>query len=179
MNDQPTLESLMFHWDDGYIFAYARDRWIAIRRDGIWFMAADTLALLETAIEADDQKNPVLSECDPLDLTRDYLATNHVSEPECPGDLLALIAPAAEAILRHAAQESVILADLRAMFPDWDIHYSAQIRGWIAERKNQFISHSSPQYIRIALTLRARTWNHSANRTSPSHPHWPEASDGP
>jgi hypothetical protein len=37
----PTLESLMFAWGDAYIFAYARDRWIAIRRDGLLFLPAE------------------------------------------------------------------------------------------------------------------------------------------
>ncbi len=174
-SDPPTLESLMFAWDDAYIFGYARDRWIAIRRDGIWFMAADTLALLETEIEFDDQKNPVLSECDPLDAARDYLATNHVCKPECTDDLLALVAPAAEAILCQAAQESVILADLRVLFSDWDIRYSAQFRGWIAQRKDQTICHSSPQFIRIALTLIERTWKHNGTGTQEG----PQRPDGP
>jgi hypothetical protein len=41
-SDPPALESLMSAWDDAYIFAYARDRWIAIRRDGLLFLAAGT-----------------------------------------------------------------------------------------------------------------------------------------
>jgi hypothetical protein len=42
-SDRLTLEALMFAWGDAYIVAYARDRWVAIRRDGLLFLPAATL----------------------------------------------------------------------------------------------------------------------------------------
>lgn len=127
------LPALVARWADDYLFGYARDRWIAIRRDGLTFIPADTLTQLETEIESDYQKNPVLYECDPLDAARDYLTADHGSEPECT-DPLSLAVHAAEAI-REAVEDLVILHDLRVLFPDWDIEYSQQMREWIAKRK--------------------------------------------
>jgi hypothetical protein len=69
----PSLETLAFHWADAYIICYARDQWIALRRDTRHFLTADTLAGLETAIEADYQDHPVPREFDPPGAT-DYLS---------------------------------------------------------------------------------------------------------
>jgi hypothetical protein len=54
-----TLEAPAFHWGDPYIISYQLDRWVANRRDNESLFAADTLAELETQIEADYKKNPV------------------------------------------------------------------------------------------------------------------------
>ena len=61
MTGQPpvTLESLSFHWGDAYLIGYARDRWVALRRDRHRFLTAPTLTGLETAIEADYRDHPV------------------------------------------------------------------------------------------------------------------------
>jgi hypothetical protein len=165
MDDPPTLKSLMFHWEDGYLFAYARDRWIAIRRDGLMFVAADTLSQLEAEIEFDCEKNPVLHECDTLDATRNYLYVHHGSDLECTDDLVVLVVHAAEAIALDAAEHSVMLHDLRALFPDWDIEYSEQMKAWIAHRKDATICENSPLLIHIALTRIERVWKHSGNDT--------------
>jgi hypothetical protein len=122
-NDPPTLESLIFNWDDAYTFAYARDRWIAIRRDGLMFLAADTLTQLETEIESDYGNNPVLDECESLSAISDYLTMENASPPQCTDDLLALAVRAAEAIIHEAAENHLILCELRALFPDWEIEY--------------------------------------------------------
>src|SRR5258708_36624091 len=87
MSDRPTLESLMFAWGDAYIFGYARDRWIAIRRDGLLFLTAGTLTQLEAEIEFDYGNNPVLSECDSLDAARSSLTADDDGPPECTQDL--------------------------------------------------------------------------------------------
>jgi hypothetical protein len=152
MNDDPptTLETLMFHWDDAYIFAYARDRWIAIRRDGLMFLAADTLTQLEAEIEFDYGNNPVLYEGDCLDAVSDYLTADPGSQPECTDDLLAL-------------------------FPDWDIEYSEQMRGWIAQRKGATIWENSPLDIRIALTLIEQKQEHGGTGSQER----PQPPDGP
>lgn len=114
--------------------------------------AADTLTQLETEIESDYGKNPVLDECDTLDAARDYLTAEHGDQPECTDDLPAQAVRAAEAIVGEAAEHHVILDELRVLFPDWDIEYCEQMRGWIAKRKGATIWENSPLFLRIALT---------------------------
>lgn len=94
-----TLASLAARWGQAYLFGYARDRWIAIRRDGIWFLAAATLATLEAEIGFDQEQTPLLAVEDPVSLARDYLATGRPATGPAPGETAAIIA-AAEAILR-------------------------------------------------------------------------------
>ena len=67
MTSQPavTLESVAFHWGDAYLLSYARDRWVALRRDRHRFLTAHTLTELETAIEADYRDHPVPRDFDP------------------------------------------------------------------------------------------------------------------
>jgi hypothetical protein len=152
-SDPPALESLMSAWDDAYIFAYARDRWIAIRRDGLLFLAADTLTQLEAEIQFDYGNNPVLDECGPLDAARDYLtAADHSSPTECTDDLFARAVRAAEVITRRAAENDLIVSQIRALFPDWGIDYCKQMKGWIAQRNGASIWEKSPLDVRIALT---------------------------
>ena len=50
-----TLEALVFHWGDVYVICYQRDRWVAKRRASELLFDANTLAELETEIEADFQ----------------------------------------------------------------------------------------------------------------------------
>jgi hypothetical protein len=149
----PALESLMFAWGDAYIFAYARDRWVAIRRDGLMFLPAGTLTQLQAEIKSDYGNNPVLFECDSLDAARCYLTADYDSPPECTEDLLTQTVRAAEAITRRAAENHLILSQLRALFPDWEIDYCEQMNGWIAQRKGATIWENSPLDIRLALTL--------------------------
>ena len=67
MNIPPaTLDDLTWGWGDAYLFSYARDRWIALRRDARYFVTAETLAGLEQAIMADYRGNPVSRDYDPL-----------------------------------------------------------------------------------------------------------------
>ena len=164
-NDPPTLESLMFRWDDAYIFGYTRDRWIAIRRDGQRFLAAGTLTQLETEIGFDYGNNPVLDECDALDAARDYLTAGHGSPPECTDDLLALAVRAAEVITRRSAENNLILSQIRGLSPDWDIEYCEQMRGCIARRKGATIWENSPLFLRIALTRIEGKQKHGGNGT--------------
>jgi hypothetical protein len=174
-SDPPALESLMFAWGDAYIFGYARDRWVAIRRDGLLFLPADTLTQLETEIESDYGNNPVLDECDALDAISSCLIADHGSQPECTDDLLARAVRAAEAITRRAAENHLILSQLRALFPDWDIEYCEQIRGWIARRKGATIWENSPLNIRLALTLIEQKQEHDGTGTQEG----PQRPDGP
>lgn len=166
-SDPLTLEALMLGWGDAYIFAYARDRWIAIRRDGLMFLGADTLTQLEAEIEFDYGNNPVSSECESLDAVSRYLTADHGSPPQDTDELLTRAIRAAEAIIRRAAENDLILSQLRAMFPDWDIEYCEQIRGWIAHRKGATIWENSPLDIRIALTLINQKWDQGGNHPAP------------
>jgi hypothetical protein len=168
-SDPSALEALVLAWGDAYIFGYARDRWIAIRRDGLLFLAADTLTQLEAEIEYDYGNNPVVDECDALDAARSYLTADPGRPPECTDDLLARTARAAEAIIRRAAENRLILSQLRALFPDWDIEYCEHIRGWIAHRKDATIWENSPLDIRLALTLIEQKQDHggTGNRQQP------------
>jgi hypothetical protein len=170
-----TLETLMFAWDDAYIFGYARDRWIAIRRDGLLFLAAGTLTQLEAEIEFDYGNNPVLSECDALDAARSYLTADYGNPPECTDDLLTRTVRAAEAITRRAAENHLILSRLRALFPGWDIEYCEQMRGWIAHRKGATVWENSPLDIRLALTLIEQKQAHGG----PGSQDGPQPPDGP
>jgi hypothetical protein len=174
-SNPPALESLMFAWGDAYIFGYARDRWIAIRRDGLMFLPADTLTQLEAEIEYDYGNNPVLDERDSLDAARSYLTADHGSPPECTDDLLTRTIRAAETIIRRAAENHLILSQLRALFPDWDIEYCEQIRGWIAHRKGATIWENSPLDIRIALTRIEQKQDHRG----PGSQDRPQPPDGP
>lgn len=61
----PTPTSLAFDWGDAYLLSPLRDRWVALRRDGPYFLVAETLTELETLIIADCQSNPVPREFDP------------------------------------------------------------------------------------------------------------------
>jgi hypothetical protein len=143
----PTLKSLIACWGDAYLFGYTRDRWIAIRRDGLLFLPAGTLTQLEAEIESDYQKNPVLDECGPLDAASSYLTADHHGEPDDTDNLALAVREA------RAAEKPIILQELRALFPAWDIEYSGQAGGWIATRKNLSIGENSPGITYIALTM--------------------------
>ena len=67
MTGQPavTLESVTFHWGDAYLISYARDRWVALRRDNHRFLTAPTLTGLEAVIQADYRDHPVPRDFDP------------------------------------------------------------------------------------------------------------------
>jgi hypothetical protein len=170
-----TLESLMFAWGDAYIFGYAWDRWIAIRRDGLLFLTAGTLTQLEAEIEFDYGNNPVLSECDALDAARLYLTADPGRPPECTDELLTRTVRAAEAITRRAAENHLIASQLRALFPGWDIEYCEQMRGWIAHRKDATVWENSPLDIRLALTLIEQKQDHGRTGTQEG----PQPPDGP
>jgi hypothetical protein len=168
-NGPPGLESLMFTWGDAYIFGYARDRWIAIRRDGLMFLAAGTLTQLGAEIEFDYGNNPVLDECDPLDAARSYLTADHGSPPEVTEDLLTRAVRAAEAITRRAAENHLLLSRLRAQFPGWDIEHCEQMNGWIAKREGATIWENSPLFLRIALTLIEQKWRGASGGNGHCH----------
>ncbi len=128
-----TLASLAFGWGDAYLFSYARDRWVALRRDRLRFLTAGTLAGLEQAIEDDYRDHPVPRDFDPPGAT-DYL--------DLPGDD------------GMAGEETpFILAALRHAFPSWTITCSSQLGAWIAPSHERTICQNSAVMLCAALTL--------------------------
>lgn len=95
-----TLASLMWDWGSAYAIGYGGDQWLAGRRDGGGVLAADALAGLEAAIEADHRHRPVPRQYGPPD------TSTGLEEDEAPGD-----------------DESFLLAALQAAFPAWVISY--------------------------------------------------------
>ena len=126
-----TLESLVHHWGDAYLFSYCRDRWVALRRDTRYFISADTLDELEAAIQADYEACPVPRAFDPPG-TADYLGRPD-EENERQRDEDENLAP----------ETSLVLSELRQLFPLWAVTYSPGLQTWIAKSKHgSFCEHS-------------------------------------
>ena len=127
-----TLESLAFNWGDAYLFGYARDKWLALRRDHLRFLTADTLAGLERALEADHRDHPVPRDFDPPGAT-DYLS---LADDDLPDE-----------------DAQFLLAALRHAFPLWVITYSGQMHAWLARTRKKIICENSPVLLCAALLL--------------------------
>ena len=127
-----TLASLEFGWGDAYLFCYARDKWVALRRDHLRFLTADTLAALERAIEADHRDHPVPRDFDPPGAT-DYLS---LSDDDLPDE-----------------DSRFLMAALRHAFPVWTITYSDQMHAWLAWTREATICENSPVLLCAALLL--------------------------
>jgi len=152
----PSLEALAFNWGDAYLFSYARDRWVALRRDNHHFITADTLAALETSIEADYRDHPVPRECDPSGAT-DYLDGD---DDDIPGDDI----PDAETL--------TVLRELQTAFPMWEITHSGQMRAWIARTRKKTICENSAVLLCMALALIERRQQQAENSTGWDWPPW-------
>ena len=141
------VEALAFGWGDAYLFSYARDRWVALRRDTRRFLTADTVAGLEAAIEADYRDHPVPRACDPPG-TADYLS---LPDDDVPDE-----------------ESRFLLAALRCAFPLWTITYSDQTRAWLARTSGKTICENSPVLLCAALLLIERRQDrHSPGRNWP------------
>lgn len=116
------LDTLITRWGHAYLLGYARDRWIAIRRDGMLFIPADTLTQLEAEIGYDAGKNPAALDEDPASAAVGYLPARERDGTASTSDELPLVVQAAEAITAHLAQQYTILADLRDLLPGWHIN---------------------------------------------------------
>jgi hypothetical protein len=125
----PSLEALVFHWGDAFLFFYSRDRWVALRRDNHLIIAADTLTQLEAEIQFEYEKNPVPRDFDPPDATN-YLDAEDEDQDEADDGL--------------DAETHIILLELRQLFPDWTITYSSQMRVWVAQTSQATICELSP-----------------------------------
>ena len=114
----PTLAFLAYHWGDAYLISYAKDRWVALRRDTRYFLVADNLAELEKLITADYRRQPVSRDFDPLQ-DADYLTFRSilaVPGEDGSGD--------ADEVLD--AETLITVQELRRAFPAWTIIYSKQ-----------------------------------------------------
>ena len=109
----PTLAFLAYHWGDAYLISYAKDRWVALRRDTRYFLVADSLAELEKLITADYRRQPVSRDFDPLQ-DADYLTFRGILA--VPGEDDSL-----DADEGLDAETLIIVQELRRAFPAWTI----------------------------------------------------------
>jgi hypothetical protein len=132
-----TLESLEFRWGDIYLVCYARDKWVALRRDHLRFLTADTLAGLERAIESDHRDHPLPRDFGPAGAA-DYLSVpdDDLPDEDLPDDA-----------------SRFVLAALRHAFPLWTITYSAQMHAWIAWTRTKTLCENSPVLLCAALLM--------------------------
>lgn len=151
MTGQPpvTPESLAFDWGDAYIICYARDQWVALRRDTRRFLAAGTLDGLRTAIEADYKASPVPRDYDPPG-TADYLGNPDDGQEPDQDDASGNGDREGEAWGRDGERLELLMG-LRAAFPQWAISYSSSFRAWTARQDGATICENSPALLCIAL----------------------------
>jgi hypothetical protein len=148
-----TLETLAFNWGDAYLFSYARDRWVALRRDRLRFLTAETLTGLEHAIEDDHRDHPVPRHFDPPGAT-DYLDVPGGDGMDGEGTPFMLAA------LRHA-------------FPAWTITCSSGLGAWIARSQGRTICQGSPFMLCAALTLVEGREHRARHGPGGDPPPWP------
>ena len=141
----PTLAFLAYHWGDAYLISYAKDRWVALRRDTRYFLVADSLAELEKLITADYRRQPVSRDFDPLQ-DADYLTFRGILA--VPGE-----DDSRDADEGLDAETLIIVQELRRAFPAWTIIYSKQTQTWVGQTRKKTISVTSAVELCIALTL--------------------------
>ena len=118
------------------------------------FLTADTLDELEAAIRSDYGRNPVPRDCDPPDAT-DYLEAPESGrwwgegDEEWDGDNCRIYEPAVpqpQGTSDDGAaldpETALILAELKTLFPRWEVTYSAALGTWTA--KSQYGSFCEP-----------------------------------
>jgi hypothetical protein len=141
----PTLAFLAYHWGDAYLISYAKDRWIALRRDTRYFLVADSPAELEKLITADYRRQPVSRDFDPLQ-DANYLIFPGILA--FPGEDDSL-----DADEGLGTETLIILQELRRAFPAWTITYSKQTQTWVGQMRKKTISVTSAVELCTALTL--------------------------
>lgn len=125
----PTLAFLAYHWGDAYLISYAKDRWVALRRDTRYFLIADSLAELEKLITADYRRQPVSRDFDPLQ-DADYLTFRGVLAVPDEDDSL-------DADEGLDAETLIIVQKLRRAFAAWTIIYSKQTQTWVGKTRKK------------------------------------------
>lgn len=155
-----TLALLTSQWGDLYLTCYARDRWVALRRDGTRFLTADTLGGLESAIESDDRNHPAPRGSGPPGATRHVGVSDEPDSGDVPD-----------------AETRFVLAALRQAFPSWTIICSSPLGAWIARAGRRTICQHSPVMLCAALMLIER--RQPPDRRGPIPPALPGRSSGP
>ena len=146
----PTLAFLAYHWGDAYLISYAKDRWVALRRDTRYFLVADSLAELEKLITADYRRQPVSRDLDPLQ-DADYPTFPDIfTNPDADEGL--------------DAETRIIMRELRRAFPAWAITFSTETRTWVGKtRRNKTVSVNSAVELCIVLALTERRARQASN----------------
>jgi hypothetical protein len=158
----PTLAFLAWNWGDAYLFSCIRDRWVALRRDARYFLAAPTMAELAAMVEDDYERNPVPRDCDPPGQA-DY--PDLIGVPALPKD-----GDSAGDDAELDAETLIIVWELRRAFPLWKIIYCIQTQTWIGRTRKTTISNSSAVALCISLTLIERRERHIASSTGWNRP---------
>jgi hypothetical protein len=177
MTRQPwTPDALTFAWGDAYELSYERDRWVALRRDGQAGITACTLDLLEQAIRENYRRQAVPRDYDPPGAT-DYLAARDgepwwgEADEERQGDDCRIYGraeperaeagqeePGEDANTSLDAETRLILAELRQLFPYWEVAYSAELGTWRAKSRYGSFSEPTIALVWVGLTrLERRT----------------------
>lgn len=158
-----TLAALAHEWGDAYLLSYCRDRWVALRRDKRYFLVADTLDELEAAVRADYRERPVPRTFDPPN------AGDYLDEADGVGEAGTWKSPMPEAVAADeqdgdallGPETRMILAELRQLFPYWEISYSAELGTWMARSTyGSFCEHSiALVWVALARMERRIDWD--------------------
>ena len=174
----PAVDAVMGRWGQVFIIFYARDRWVAIRRDTGFFFATDTLVHLEQEMTAEITKRPLdAGTGDGRQHLAEYLgpelaARFGLTDPGTTGS------PGHDEDdedgdgLLPGDDESFLLAVMRQAFPVWTIEYSPHARAWIARTRKKTICEPSAVLLCTALLLIDRRHRQRANDPGPA-PDWP------
>jgi hypothetical protein len=156
----------MSRWGHAFIIFYARDRWLAMRRDDGFFMPADTLPQLERGIAANLAKRPFSTGAgDGRQHLAAYLgpalATRFGLTPD-PGAAGALAGAHEDGeddgdeLLDD--DDKFLLTALQTAFPAWAITYSTVTHCWIARTRKTTLCEDSPVLLCAVLVLTERRY---------------------
>jgi hypothetical protein len=140
-----TLAAVVWDWSDAYMIGYQHDQWTATRRDGRTTLKRPTLAMLDTAIQADYRTRPV----------------PRAFDPPAPGDDTTDDRPAGD--------ESFLLTAMQKAFPAWTISYDTATRSWTAQTPATTIRQPTAALLCAALAGAARR-AHRASDPGPLPP---------
>jgi hypothetical protein len=169
------IDALIGRWGQAFIIYYARDRWLAMRRDDGFFLPADTLAQLEAEMDTEITKRPLDTEAgDGHQHLAEYLGPELAARFGLTGPNPA-DHPSQDDDDEPADDESLLLAPLRDAFPAWTIDYSTHARAWTARTRKTTIRQPTAALLCAALELADR----QARRTSdPGPAPWPDLPSG-
>jgi hypothetical protein len=153
-----TLEALVFAWGDAYQLSYDRDWWVARRRDGQAEITACTLDLLEQAIQDNYRRRPVPRIYDPpgadayLDGPENDGTWWGDTGEERPGDNCRTDRRTGPEQAEPGPDVSLVLAELRQLFPLWQVTYCAELGTWRATSRYGSFCEPSIALVWVGLT---------------------------